>query len=580
MNPDAAAASIAIIGMSCRTSGADTLGELWRLLRTAQRRFAAVPSGRWPGLDETTWPEPRAALLDQIDRFDARLFGVSPRMAAWMDPQHRMALELAWQAVENAGYDPNALAGQRIGVWAGAFLTDYRERIAATGKADAAAFPGTLMAFTANRISYQFDWTGPSMVIDSACSSSLSALAAAVFALRAGECEMALVAAPNVISAGYYAGNALLGGALSRTGESTPFSADRNGYVRGEGGACVLLKRLDLALADGDPVHAIVRAVGTGHNGRGGGLTGTDSRSQASLLRTTTAAAGCSVLDLGYLEAHGTATKTGDAAELAALHEVLAEATHDGERPSGPQGRLWIGSIKANIGHLEGASGLIGLIKTVLVLRHGLIPRIAGLSDVDPDLPVGDPLALATEDVPWPRNATTPRRAAVNSFGLGGALAQVLIEEPPSRGGPVDEDQAVHVLPLAADDEPALRALAARLHAELADEAPPRLAELAWTLQTGRAARRVRTALLVSDPAELPQALASAAQGDADRWAADRIIEAGQALTSDTVAAVRRWLAGGDAGWTGLWSGPRPVRVALPCAPFVGKSHWFDRGAR
>ncbi|MFF7856469.1 beta-ketoacyl synthase N-terminal-like domain-containing protein [Streptomyces sp. NPDC007904] len=553
---------IAVIGMSCRTSGAETLTEFWDLASRAERRLHDVPADRWYGLDEqvAATNSPAAFLLDSVDGFDARFFGIAPRMAAFMDPQHRLMLELAWHAVENAGLDPESLAGEPVAVFAGAFMSDYGERMIARGKrADGAAFPGTMMAFLANRVSYQFGWTGPSMVIDSACSAGLSALGFAVQGLRAGDYPMALVGSPNLFSAGYYTTNAYLGGALSPTGDSVPFSASRNGYLRGEGGACLLLKPLDAALADGDPVHAVIRSVGSAHNGRGGGLTGTDQESQIALVRRTLAAAGLTPRDLGHLEAHGTGTRGGDATEIAALARLLPGA----EGPAaGPDGKLWVGSVKANIGHLEGAAGLIGIVKTVLALQAGTIPRIAGLDAADESLPVGDsPLGLPVENLPWPAG-DVPRVGAVNAFGLGGSLSHAVVEEAPRRAVAAREQAAEEIVPLSAGSDAAVALLARRLLRAYEGTDAPALDSLAWTLQHGRRDMKHRRALVVSGTESLRTALTAVAEGR-HRPPAD--------------AVARAWEDGGAPQWDTLWKDrERPPRAHLPGTPFQRRSCWFD----
>ncbi|MEV8504785.1 beta-ketoacyl synthase N-terminal-like domain-containing protein [Actinoplanes sp. NPDC051475] len=540
---------VAVIGMSCRVAGAETPAELWRLVDAGERRFTEVPPGRWPGLDRSLAATARAALLERIDDFDARFFGIAPRMAAWLDPQHRMLLELAQHAVENAGYDPVRLRDAPIAVFAGAFMSDYDQLINLAGRADSAALPGTLMAFLANRVSYQFAWTGPSLVIDSACSSGLAALGIAVRGLQAGEYPMALVGAANVINAGFYANNAYRGGALSPTGESVPFSASRDGYVRGEGGACVLLKPLDAALADGDPVHAVIRAVGTAHKGRAGGLTGSDAAAQEALWRRTAAAAGIRVCDIGFLEAHGTGTPGGDGVELQALAQALDQ---------GPQGRVRVGSVKANIGHLEAASGLIGMVKTALVLRHGRIPGVAGLGDADPALPTGGGrIEVSADGVAWPGGPGL-RRAAVNSFGLGGTISQVILEEPPVRRLPPPATQEPVLVPLSAGTPEGLAAQARRLLLDLDDEPATDPAAVAWTLRHGRPARAERLLLCVRDTATLRAGLRGYLAGTGH-------------------PAV---VTGADGDWEELW-GDRsvPPRVALSGSVFDRKRHWFDENA-
>ncbi|BAL90255.1 putative beta-ketoacyl synthase [Actinoplanes missouriensis 431] len=570
---------IAVIGMACRAAGVETLTDYWDMIDKADQRFTVVPAGRWHGLDPAATPQ--ASLLERIDEFDAPFFRISPRMAAWMDPQQRMMLELAWHAVENAGIDPDALDGAPVATFIGSFMSDYRERMSATGHYDGAAFPGTMTAFAANRISYGFGWTGPSMVIDSACSSSLSALALAVQGLWAGEFPMALVGAPSIISHGYYASVAFRGGALSATGRSVPFSAGRDGYVRGEGGACVLLKPLPRALADGDPVHAVIHAAGVSHNARGGGLTGTDVAGQQLLMRDTATRAGLSADDLGYLEAHGSGTPAGDAVEIAALAGTVTA-------PAGPDGALWVGSVKANIGHLEAAAGLVGLVKTALMLQRETIVPIAGLTLPDPALPVGgSPVRVAVRHQPW-RRGSRPRLAGVNSFGLGGAMAHVIVGEaplPPAAGAfAVPSSEAgPFVVPLSGADPAAVARLAAQLLAGIEHQPGLTVASVAHTLQTARRAQRSRRVVLARDLGELRAGLRRIIGGESDPEIA--LSEAGPAAGSaagsvvgPAAGSVAAFLRGGEPDWAAAWpDDSRPARVHLPGTPFQRRSYWFDR---
>ncbi|MFC5800198.1 polyketide synthase [Streptomyces formicae] len=569
-NSNTPAPEVAVIGMSCRAAGVETPLELWETVDGGIARFCRVPEGRWPGWDpgSSAAAPPRAAFIKGIEEFDARFFGISPRMAAWMDPQHRMLLELAWQAVENAALNPDDLAGSPVAVFVGACMSDYRERMNSASRVDSAAFSGTLMAFSANRVSYQFDWTGPSTIIDSACSSGLTALGLAVRGLQAGEYPMALVGAPNLFSHGFYASTAFRGGALSPTGDSTPFRASRDGYVRGEGGVCVLLKLLSAARSDGDPIHAVIRGVGLSHNGLGGGLTGTDAPSQTRLIMATAEAAGRRVQDIGYLEAHGTGTG-GDAIEVEALADAISLS--EGARPAGPEGKVWIGSVKANIGHLEGAAGLIGLVKAVLVLQRGVIPKIAGLDRPDPALPGADAsVAVATRPVAWPAGPR-PRLAAVNSFGLGGALAHALVEEVPEISTQDRIEELPLAFPLSAMTESALTQVAARLLRELSGGLPTSLASIAWTLQNGRRALPIRKVVLASDLYALRTALTAVASSEHHPNVLDP--EAG----SFAEEPVGPWLRGEPVDWSRYSpSQPQLRRAALPGYPFERRPYWFD----
>ncbi|CAM5331245.1 hypothetical protein SAVIM338S_00921 [Streptomyces avidinii] len=355
---------VAVIGMAARTAGADSAEELWQLSRTGTRMVRPIPRSRLIGLplDLADSFAPYGFLIEGIDRFDAELFGISPRVAAWMDPQHRMMLELSWRTLESAGLTPEDLRGQEVAVFAGGANFDYRELMFLTGKGDACVPQGTYATFMPNRISYFYDWRGPSMTIDTACSASLTAVVEAVRGLQHGLFPLALVGAANVICNGLGLSTSFRGRLLSPTGRSVSFDQEADGYLRGDGGGCVLLKPLHAALTDGDPVYAVIRGAQISHDGRAGGVTSPAAHSQSQLIQSSARRAGVDMASLGYIEAHGTGTPAGDPIEIEALVRALAtdaRATTAG----GPGGRLWVGSVKANVGHLEGAAGVVGLSK-------------------------------------------------------------------------------------------------------------------------------------------------------------------------------------------------------------------------
>ncbi|MEU3520611.1 beta-ketoacyl synthase N-terminal-like domain-containing protein [Streptomyces sp. NPDC006654] len=580
MNAELKAQPVAVIGLACRTAGADDPQALWRALAGGQRLIAPVPEGRLPGVDPglvDTQPL-QAALLDDIAGFDAAFFGISRRMAAWMDPHQRMLLELTWHALESAAISSEEVRGLPVAVFAAAPMSDYRERMVQAEVVDSAAFPGTLITFTANRISYQFDWTGPSYAIDSACSSGLSVLAPAVQGLRSGEFPIAAVMAANVSCNGFYTSSALQAGALSPSGASVPFSERRDGYIRGEGGACLLLKRLSDAQRDGDPIHAVIREVGVAHNGRAGGLTGSDARAQSQLFLHTARKAGIPLSSVGYIEAHGTGTG-GDLAETRAVADALDTALEETQGAvAGPEGKLWIGSAKSNIGHLETAAGLLGLVKAVLILQHDLIPPVAALTAPDPAFTFGGtPIAFADHPVPWPRGEAV-RRIAVNSFGVGGALAHALVEEAPAPAvaDTVSTSPAAAVLPLSAANKKALSALAAGYLQALGQAGAPEWASVAWTAQTGRTPLRKRRVLTAAEPSELLAALAALAAGQShDHLASPDSRGPLSSLAPAVARSADEWLDGMAVDWAKHW--PQPLRRLpnLPAYPFQRTSHWF-----
>ncbi|MER6678315.1 beta-ketoacyl synthase N-terminal-like domain-containing protein [Streptomyces sp. NPDC000983] len=556
---------VAVIGMACRVPGGDGPDDLWRTLCAGHDMITEVPADRLTGYDrEVAGPAGlRAAVLEDVDAFDADFFGIGRRMAVWMDPQQRLLLETSWQALESAGIAPGSLRGEEVGVFVGSATSDFRDRMLITGTLDRYSAVGTIHSYLANRLSHHYDLRGPSITVDTACSSGLSAVAAAVSGLRAGDFDTALVGASNVCVAGWMPAAMAYMGALSPSGSCSPFSPRADGYVRGEGALCFVLRRLDDALRDGDPVMAVIVGSATNHDGRSGGLTRTDAGSQTRLLRRALTQAGLSPRTMGYLEAHAPGTSA-DGLEIDALRDLLRPAPGDRPQPlGGPDGRLWIGSVKAAVGHLEGAAGAVGLAEAVLVLLNGAIPGARGLLGLGPGLET-EHLPPSPEPVPWPGDAARPRRAAVSSFGIGGSNAHLVLEEPPAREpgggrwtrGPV-------AVPLSATDTQSLRRQAARLAEHLAaPAAATELAPIAWTLQTGRDHLACRALIHAHDLTELRSALDDLAHGgeppqpDAPADPADP--------ARQTVQAGRAWLEGAPVTWADLWERPPSQRVRLP----------------
>ncbi|MGW2421091.1 amino acid adenylation domain-containing protein [Streptomyces sp. NPDC001709] len=575
---------IAVIGMACRVPGADGPEAYWSLLAEAGCRIGPVPPGRLAGEAPEGF---RAGLLERVDLFDAAFFGISPRQAASMDPQQRALLELSWHALEHAALHPDDLAGTPVGVFAAACSYDYREQLVDRDAADGYATVGTFPAFLANRISHTYDFTGPSITIDTACSGALTALALAESAIRSGDCDIALAGAANLLSNAFNARAFQRAGMLSPHGDSRVFDAAADGFVRGEGAGWVVLKSLRKAIADGDPVLAVLRGTAVNHGGRAAALTAPNPKAQTALVRTALERAGLRAADLGFLEAHGTGTPLGDPIELEAFREALAAEPHGmPAQAAGPEGRLWVGSAKSNIGHLEGASGLAGLIKAVQVLRHQTIPGNANFTGLNPHIDLdGTPLAIADHTVAWPRvPGAAPRRAAVSAFGFGGSNAHAVLEEAPQLDpAPAPaEPGAVLAVPLSAATPGALARLAADL-ADLVEDGSVDLRQTAWTLQSGRRSLTHRMLITAGDPAGLAAAARAFATGQrhpctatADHLAAlDRL-----ARTAERDLA-RDWLSGRSVSWSQLWTdGEPPRRIPLVPYPFQGEPFWLPAGRR
>ncbi|MBN0048517.1 polyketide synthase, partial [Streptomyces actuosus] len=426
--------AIAVIGLACRLPGAPNPDALWRLLRSgnsavsptpAERlRLAGAPAESSSGDDVPRW----GGYLDDVTGFDAGFFGISPREADCMDPQQRLVLELAWEALEDSHVVPAHLAGASTGVFIGAAHDDYATLAHALepGSVTSTSFTGTHRALIANRISYLLGLRGPSISLDSAQSSSLVAVHLACESLRSGDSELAVAGGVNLHLAprsGLFTHRL---GALSPDGRCYTFDARANGYVRGEGGGLVVLKPLDRALADGDPIRAVIRGSALNNDGGGSTLTSPDAGAQEDVIRRALRNAGSAPEDIQYVELHGTGTPVGDPVEAAALGAVLGAARAADAPP------LHVGSVKTNIGHLEGAAGIAGLLKTVLALRHRELPPTLNHETPNPDIPL-DALRLRVQHTlgPWPRPDTS-LMAGVSSFGMGGTNAHVVLEEAPA----------------------------------------------------------------------------------------------------------------------------------------------------
>ncbi len=366
--------SIAIVGASCRFPGGDGLEGFWQLLASGGDAVSEVDPERWstrffyhpdrgePG-KSYTWS---AGLISGVDQFEPSFFGISPREAVQMDPQQRLLLELVWHALEDAGIPPSQLAGAQAGVYIGASATDYSDlRLGDPAGADSYFMTGNALSILANRISYVFDLRGPSLAVDTACSSSLVALHQACEAIRAGRIGSAVVGGVNLLLTPYPFIGFCRASMLSRRGRCFAFDDRADGYVRGEGGGVVILKPLADALLSGDPIRGVIRATGTNSDGRTIGLSLPSEAAQALLLRSVCAQAEIDPDLLAFVEMHGTGTPAGDPVEAAAVGHAL------GQRRREP---LPIGSVKTNIGHLEPASGMAGLLKATLALDRGVIP--------------------------------------------------------------------------------------------------------------------------------------------------------------------------------------------------------------
>lgn len=511
---------IAVVGLGCRfPGGADDPDAFWDLLTSGTDAVREVPADRWD-IDAYFNEDPSVAgtistreggFLDEISRFDARFFGISPREARSMDPQQRMILEVAWQALEGAGIPGGSLNGTATGVFVGIGSNDFAILQASrTAEADVDAYTGSGggTCFAAGRISYALGLQGPSMIVDTACSSSLVAVHLACESLRRGECRTALAAGVNLILSPMTSVFLSRTGALAPDGRCKAFDASADGFGRGEGCGAVVLKRLSDARRDGDDVLAVLRGSAVNQDGKSSGITVPNGPAQRAVIRQALERAGTEPREVGYLEAHGTGTPLGDPIEMGAVAATLA-ADRNGDAP------LLVGSVKTNVGHLEAAAGIAGLIKAVLAVRHGAVPPSLHFRDWNPEISLDDvPVSVPTGMTPWPSGG--PRVAGVSSFGLSGTNAHVVVAEPPDRPAPGSDastadpdapERRPDVFLLSAGDEAALEALARRHRQRLSGEDAPPLHDVCATLQTGRTHLEHRAAMVVDEEGGLLEAL-------------------------------------------------------------------------
>ncbi|WP_414938612.1 SDR family NAD(P)-dependent oxidoreductase [Amycolatopsis sp. cmx-11-51] len=457
---------IAIVGVGCRLpGGAESPEGYWRFLDAGRDGIREIPADRWDtGLD---WLPGRGGFLGDIAGFDAEFFGIVPGEAETMDPQQRMLLEVAWAALEHAGIPPSTLRGSRTGVFVGLSAGEYSHLTMTDPTAvDVWSATGAATSIAANRLSYLFDLRGPSLTLDTACSSSLVAVHQAVQSLRRGECGTALAAGVNLLLTPAVTATFQRAGVLAPDGHCKPFDAAADGIARGEGCGVVVLKPLKAARRAGDRVLAVIRGSAVNSDGRSNGLVAPSPDAQAALLRDAYAAAGVDPSSVDYVEAHGTGTALGDPIEAGALGEVLGT----GREPGRP---LLIGSVKGNLGHLEGAAGIAGLIKVVLAMLHRRLPPTPHHREPSPYIDfAGLGLRVVGAGTDWPRYSGVAR-AGISAFGFGGTNAHVVLEEWPAASFPArgKEAEGPQVLALSARSPEVLRARAADLADWLEDPA-------------------------------------------------------------------------------------------------------------
>lgn len=510
---------IAVVGLSCRFPGADSAAAFWELLLEGRDGVTEVPADRWdasalfdPDADAvgriaTRW----GGFLDGIREFDAPFFGISPREAAEMDPQQRLLLEVAWEALEHAGQPAHRLARSATGVFVGvhSHSSDYALlQLRDVGGVGTYTSTGTAHSIVANRLSYWLDLRGPSLAVDTACSSSLVAVHLAVQSLRAGECDMAIAAGVNLMLTPEVTAALSRMRMLAADGRCKPFDSRADGFVRGEGCGVIVLKRLSDAVASRDSVLAVIAGSAVNQDGATNGLTAPSGLAQQDVLRRALKDARTDPGSIGFVETHGTGTALGDPIEVEALAAILGR----GDTP------CLLGSVKSNIGHLEGAAGIAGLIKAVLALKHATVPATVHFRELNPHIDLaGTRFEIPASARPWP--AGSVRHAGVSSFGFGGTNAHVVLREAPPISDAVVRHAAgrrrTYLLPISAKTQAALREHAAAWKRLLAGGTLS-LDDACHTAAVRRTHHEHRLVIIGRDAAEMAAELSSFARGEDD----------------------------------------------------------------
>ncbi|HVI46024.1 MAG TPA: SDR family NAD(P)-dependent oxidoreductase [Chitinophaga sp.] len=591
---------IAIIGLSGRYPGAKNIDEFWENLKAGKDSITEIPPDRWDITD--FYSEDRGdksksyskwgGFMDDIDQFDPLFFNISPREAIMMDPQERLFLQTVWETIEDAGYtrellqgtrNDSAELGGRVGVYAGVMYEEYQLFGAEeTLKGNPLTLLGNPSGI-ANRVSYFFNFHGPSMAVDTMCSSSLTAIHLACKDIHTGETDLAIAGGVNVSVHPRKYVMLSQGSFVSGKGRCESFGVGGDGYVPGEGVGAVLLKSLSKAIADGDRIYGVIKGTAVNHGGKTNGYTVPNPKAQAAVIKEAIRKAGVAATDFSYIEAHGTGTSLGDPIEMAGLTKAFA---------SDKKQYCSIGSVKSNIGHCESAAGISGLTKVLLQLKHQQLVPSLHAATLNPHIDfTATPFKVQQQLETWTTPDNRPRLSGISSFGAGGSNAHVIIEEycVPQKNAYTSTAPAIIVL--SARDTARLRQQAANLKHYVEVNHPVNLYDIAYTLQVGREAMEERLAFLAKDKAELLNKLTDylagtttgLVAGNAKTGAADllsagdmEIAAARDRADIDTGFMLHLWVKGIRIDWMQLYPDQHPDKIGLPAYPFARQRYWFD----
>ncbi|HKP96343.1 MAG TPA: SDR family NAD(P)-dependent oxidoreductase [Fibrobacteria bacterium] len=592
---------IAVVGMSGVMPQSDDLEEFWENLREARNLVTEIPRDRWkwedfegdPLKERNKTNSKWGGFMREVDKFDPLFFGISPREAEMMDPQQRIFLETVWKAIEDSGHKVSDLAGTKTGLFVGAATRDYADVLASHQcTLDGYTASGNSHSVLVNRVSFLLNLRGPSAPLDTACSSSLVALHRAIESIHSGSCDMAIVGGVQLMltPSAYISFSAA--GMLSPDGKCKSFDKAANGYVRGEGSGAILLKPLAMAEADGDRILAVIKATAENHGGRVTALTAPNPNAQTELLVEAYGKGRVDPATVGFIECHGTGTSLGDPIEIQALSKAFATLYKDHGRPVPAAAHCGLSSVKTNIGHLETAAGIAGVLKVLLALRHKQIPANLHFRELNPYINLkGTPFFIADKTTDWEcakdeAGNPLPRRAGVSSFGFGGANAHVVFEEYPA-ARPSASGTGPQLIVISAKNEDRLRAYVASHVAHLGKHAVG-LADMAYTLQVGRDEMPERLAMVADSVEDLHRKLSAWLEGKPDAGPVYRgnarkpkekppgaAAAKAMAERKDLAKLAEAWIAGEAIDWRLLHQGDARQRIALPTYPFARERHWF-----
>ncbi|MEJ8546225.1 amino acid adenylation domain-containing protein [Brevibacillus borstelensis] len=570
---------VAIIGISCRMPEAASKEEFWHNLMSGKDSIRHFPPTRKkdidiylnqinPNLFVGDHAYYQAGYLDEIDKFDHELFQILPGEAKYMDPQQRIFLEMVYEAIEDAGYGNGKINNTKTGVYIGNCPTEYGM---IASQESSLAVTGTNVPFIASRVNYVFNLRGPALAFSSTCSSSLVAVHYAVQALLGGECEQALTGAINLhlFPVHLVTDSAYRVGIVSEQNRCRTFDNSANGVVRGEGGAVLLLKPLKRALADGDHIYGTIIGTGVNNDGLSSSISAPNPAAQAEMLTTVWKKANINPRSIAYLEAHGTGTKLGDPIEIAAITKAFATFTKDKQF-------CGIGSVKSNIGHLvNGASGIAGLVKTVLALKHKKLPPTLHFEDPNSLIDfIYSPVYVVDRLQEWEAEEE-PRRAGVSAFGFNGTNAHVLLEEAPGQEREQPEESGPYLFVLSARKKPILNQLMKRYIRFLRENPDIHLGHVCFTAATGRDHHPVRLAIVARNVPELLRKLEHELQ-PVDEKTNGRVPPDHERASNPLLEVSHRYLSGEIIDWEPFYAGRGFIRLPLPTYPFERIRHWVD----